>query len=53
MINVTRIKSFRLLIYKSKLLLLSQLTKKNLLNKTFIINLLSYYDYSSNKKIKE
>ena len=49
---MTRIKSSRLLIRKMKLLLLSRLIKKLLSNKIFIINILLYYNYSLNKKIK-
>ena len=48
-----RIKSFRLLIRETKLLLLSRLINFYLLNKTFIINILLYYNYSLNEKIKE
>ena len=36
-----------------KLLLLSRLIKKLLLNETFAINMLLYYNYLLNKKIKE
>ena len=50
---MTYIKSFRLLTHKIKLLLLSRLIKKLLLNETLIINMLLYYNYSSNEKIKE
>ena len=51
--NVTRFKSFRLLIYKMKLLLLSRLIKKLLLNETFIINILLYHNYLSNEEIRK
>ena len=51
-INIIRVKSSRLLIRETKLLLLSRLIKKFALNKTFIINILLYYNYSLNKKIK-
>ena len=47
------VKSPRLLIRETKLLLLSRLTKKLLLNKTFIINILLYYDCLSNEKINK
>ena len=50
---MTRIESFRLLIRKTKLLLLFRLTKRFLLNETFIINILLYYNYLSNKKMSE
>ena len=44
---------FRVLIYKTRLLLLPRLIKKLLSNKTFIINILLCYNYSLNEKIKE
>ena len=50
---MTRFKSSRLLIREMKLLLLSRLIKRFLLNKTFIINILLCYDYLLNEKIRE
>ena len=47
------IKLSRLLIYEMKLLLLSRLIKRLLLNETFIINILLYYNYLSNEKINK
>ena len=43
----------RLLTYKAKLLLLFRLIKKLSLNEIFALNILLYYNYSSNEKIKE
>ena len=50
---MTRVKFLRLLTREMRLLLLSRLIKKHLLNKTFIINILLYYNYLLNEKIKE
>ena len=50
---MTFFEPFRSLIYKTKLLLLSRLTKKLLLNEIFIMNILLYYNYSPNEKIKK
>ena len=50
---MTLFEFFRLLIYKIKLLLLSRLTKRLSLNEIFAINILLYYNYSLNEKIKE
>ena len=44
---------FRSLIRETKLLLLSRLTKRLLLNKTLIMNILLYYNYLLNKKMRE
>ena len=43
----------QLLIRETRLLLLFRLINFYLLNKTFAINILLYYNYSSNKKIRE
>ena len=48
-----RFESSQLLIYKTKLLLLSRLIRKLSLNEIFIINMLLYYDYSLNEKIRK
>ena len=50
---MTRIEFSRLLIYEMKLLLLSRLIKRFLLNETFIMNILLCYNYSSNEKINK
>ena len=50
---MTYIKSLRLLTRETKLLLLSRLIKRLSLNETFAINILLYYNYSSNEKINE
>ena len=48
-----RFKFFRLLTRKTRLLLLSRLIIKNSLNEISAINILLYYNYSSNEKIRE
>ena len=50
---MTRFEFSRSLIHKMKLLLLSRLIKRFLLNEIFIMNMLLYYNYLSNEKIKE